>query len=272
MTQRKAPQTGAGEDGGMMSLSGHLRELRNRLIICIVVLIVTFLAGIHFAPDLVKALTAIGEQYGYTYIYVSPPELLLQYFSVALIAAVCVTMPVILYHIYAFVQPGLRKNENRLFVCALVSGLIMFVVGVIFAYRIMLPFMLRFLIDISEGSDIKAQVTVGNYLSFLMTIFIIFGILFELPVISVVLTQLGLLKVEWMKRFRKPIIVLIFFVAAVVTPPDVVSQVMVAIPMLCLYEVSIVLCTVLLKLRRRGPETEDEEEEDEDAADDGADD
>ena len=253
------------QDGGMMSLSGHLKELRNRLIICVVFLIAAFLVGFHFAPDIVQVLTDIGKQYGYTYIYVSPPELLLQYFSVALIAAVVVTLPLILYHVWAFVQPGLKRNENRLFLSALIFGLIMFVIGVIFAYKIMLPFMLHFLIDISSGSDIQASVTVGNYISFLMTIFIIFGIIFELPVISVILTQMGLLKVEWMKKFRRIIIVVIFFIAAVVTPPDVVSQVMVAIPMLILYEASIILCSILLKFRRKnaGDEETSGEEADE---------
>ncbi len=250
------------QPGGTMTLTGHLKELRNRIVICVVFLIVSFLVGLHFAPDIVSVLTDIGKQYGYTYIYISPQELLLQYFSVALLAGVIITLPLILYQIWAFVQPGLKKNENGLFLTALISGLICFVLGVLFAYKLMLPFMLRFLIEISRGSEIHASVTVGNYMTFLLTIFIIFGIIFELPVVTVLLTQMGLLRVEWMRKARKFVIVLIFFVAAIITPPDVVSQVMVAFPMLGLYELSIIICTILLKLRKKSPEEADTDDTD----------
>lgn len=255
------------QPGGTMTLTGHLKELRNRIVICVVFLIVSFLVGLHFAPDIVSVLTDIGKQYGYSYIYISPQELLLQYFSVALLAGVIITMPLILYQIWAFVQPGLKKNENGLFLTALISGLICFVLGVLFAYKLMLPFMLRFLIEISAGSEIHASVTVGNYMTFLLTIFMIFGIIFELPVVTVLLTQMGLLRVEWMRKARKFIIVLVFFVAAVITPPDIVSQIMVAIPMLGLYELSIVICTILLKLRKKSTGDAETDEADTDETD-----
>lgn len=244
-----------------MTLSGHLRELRNRIIICVVCLIVSFMAGLNFAPDIVNRLTALGEQYGYIFVYIAPQELLMQYFSVALIAGLCITLPLIFYHIWAFVQPGLRQNENMLFLGALISGLICFVVGVAFAYNIMLPFMLHFLIKISVGSAITASVSVASYLTFLFTIFIVFGLIFELPVISILLTQMGLLKISWMKKGQRIVIIVIFFIAAVVTPPDVVSQVMVAVPMIALYELSIVICSVLLKFRKKKTSENNENDE-----------
>ncbi len=234
-----------------MTLSGHLRELRNRVLICLVCLVVTFLAGLHFAPDIIDFLTDMGKDYGYTYVYLAPQELLMQYFSVALLSGVCVTLPLILYQIWAFVQPGLKKNENLLFLSAMISGLLFFVLGIFFAYKVMLPFMLYFLINISKGSGITASISVQNYMSFLLTIFMIFGIVFELPVVSVLLTQMGLLKVKWMKTGRRFVIVLIFLVAAVITPPDIVSQIMVAVPMIGLYELSILISALLLRLRRR---------------------
>ena len=179
-----------------MTLAGHLRELRNRLVICMICLVVSSLAGLNYAPRLVELLTDMGKVYGYSYVYIAPQELLMQYFSIALLAGVCITFPVILYHIWAFVQPGLQKNENFLFLSAIFFGLLCFAAGIVFAYKIMLPFMLHFLIGISAGSEIRASISVQNYITFLMTIFMIFGIVFELPVISVLLTQLRLLKVE----------------------------------------------------------------------------
>jgi sec-independent protein translocase protein TatC len=244
-----------------MSLAGHLRELRNRVVICVVCLIVFFLVGLHYAPDFVNLLTGIGKTYGYEYVYISPQELLMQYFSVALLLSVIITLPVILYHIWAFIQPGLRKNENSLFLAALFFGLICFCLGIIFAYKIMLPFMLRFLINVSIGSDVTASISVQNYVTFLLTIFMIFGVVFELPVVSVLLTQMGLLKVSWMKKGTKVVIVIIFLVAAFITPPDIVSQVMVAIPMIGLYELSIIISSILLKLRRKKPEDAENEAE-----------
>ncbi|MDO4453506.1 MAG: twin-arginine translocase subunit TatC [Eubacteriales bacterium] len=242
-----------------MTLSGHLRELRKRVIICVICLVVSFFIGLNFAPELVSILTGIGEQYGYTYIFIAPQELLMQYFSVAMLASVCITLPILVYHIWAFVRPGLRRNENILFVAALIFGLICFVLGVLFAYKVMMPFMLYFLMDLSAGSEIAASISVQSYMSFVLSTFTIFGIIFELPVMSVLLTQLGFLKVKWMKKGRKFVIIAIFFIAAVITPPDVVSQIMVAIPVLGLYELSIVICTLLMKLRERRHREKEEE-------------
>lgn len=240
-----------------MALSGHLRELRNRLVVCIACLVVSFLIGLHYAPDIVKALTDIGKNYGYTYVYIAPQELLMQYFSVAMLVGVCITFPVLFYHIWSFIQPGLRRNENLLFLSAMFFGLICFAAGVLFAYKIMLPFMLYFLVGIGMGSDITAAISVQNYITFLLTIFMIFGIVFELPVLSVILTQMRLLRVEWMKKGRRVIIIVIFVVAAFITPPDIVSQIMIAIPMIGLYELSILICSFLMRFKK--PDQEEEE-------------
>ena len=256
MFGKKANNHNTENTDGTMPLSGHLRELRNRIIICVICLLVFFMLGLSAAPRLVEYLTGIGKQYGYEFVYIAPQELLLQYFSIAMIAGVVMSAPVILYHVWGFIQPGLKKNENALFGGALAAGLVFFAIGVAFAYFIMLPFMLRFLIGLSRGSNVDASVSIANYIGFLMTIFLIMGIVFELPVVCVTLTSLGLLKVEWMVKFRKFVIIIIFFVAAVITPPDVVSQCMVAIPMLGLYQLSIIICSVISKRKKEKEDAE----------------
>lgn len=238
-----------------MSLSGHLRELRNRLLLCLILLAATMLAGLNRAPQLVALLLSIGEKYHYHFIYISPQELLLQYFFLSFVTGLCVTLPVIVYQLWAFVRPGLKKGENLLFLSAVVFGLVCFCAGIYFAYRIMLPFMLEFLISLSGGSSVEASISVQNYIHFLMSIFIVFGVVFELPVVSILLTQMGFLKVRWMKKGRRAVIVVIFFVAAVITPPDIVSQVMVAVPMMALYELSILLCTFCQYVKGRAKQT-----------------
>ena len=161
------------------------------------------------------------------------------YLNVALLAALVLAFPVIAYHVYAFCSPGLSKRERFFVLAALIAGTFCFCLGVAFARFISLPFMLRFLIQFTFQVDVSASISIDQYVSFLLTVFTIFGLVFELPVISVLLTGLGLIRAEWLKKGRKVMIVLIFVLAAIITPPDVVSQIMVAVPMIGLYEVSI---------------------------------
>ncbi|SFK92462.1 sec-independent protein translocase protein TatC [Lachnospiraceae bacterium KH1T2] len=237
------------ENDGNMSLSAHLRELRNRIGVCLVFLMAAMFVGLYFAGDLVQLFLELGEKYNYEFVYITPQELLIEYFSLAFVFAVVLTFPIILYQIWAFMTPGMEFREKVFFLGTFLFGLIFAALGVLFAGKILIPFMLKFLIDLSAGTGVKANISVQSYISFLITIFIIFAVIFELPIVSVILTQLGILKTAWMKKGRKFVIILIFFVAAVITPPDVVSQVMTAIPMLFLYEFSIVLCDLLGKLK-----------------------
>ena len=254
---------------GEMTLSGHLRELRNRIVVCIVVFFIATLIGLNYSGELVDLFIALGEECNYEFVYLSPQELMLQYFRVALTTGVVVMVPVLLYEIYCFVSPGLKKSENFMFMLTLICGTICFVIGVLFAYKVMLPFMLLFLDSVSEGTVVSAYISIEKYISFLLTVIVIFGVVFELPVLSVLLNRLGILKVEWMKKGRRVVIVIIFIVAAFITPPDIVSQVMVAVPMMGLYEISIFLCSAAQKFfgdktRASGGEEEPEEDEGED--------
>ena len=241
----------AQEDGGVMSLTGHLKELRNRLAVVLLALAAAFLICLYNAQSLVEVFTGMGTQYGYHFVYISPQELLMEYFSVSLIIALVVCLPIIAWEIWRYVQPGLRKNENRAFALALIFGMVFFCLGVAFAYKVSMPFILYFLIHVGEGSQITASVSVQNYISFLMTVFLVFGCVFELPVISVALTWLGVIRSAWLKKARKPAIVVIFILAAIITPPDIVSQVMVALPMIALFQLGIFLSALCEKGKKK---------------------
>ncbi|MBQ9492344.1 MAG: twin-arginine translocase subunit TatC [Oscillibacter sp.] len=243
----KTPENESGE----MRVTDHLRELRNRLLVCLAGLIVCMCVGLWFADRMVRLLLSIGEEYGYVFVYLSPQEMLLQYVSVSFVCAACVTLPLTLYELWAFLRPGLKRNERVFYVLTMLSGLVCAALGVLFAAKALIPFMLRFLITLSSTSGVNPSVSVQNYISFLLTIFVIFAAIFELPVVTVLLTQLDILKISWLKRARKVMIVVIFFVAAVITPPDIVSQIMVAVPLLGLYELSILLCSLVARLRTR---------------------
>ena len=261
----KKNKTRAVEDDGSMSLSGHLRELRNRVAVCVVVLVLGFFGCLSIAGKLVTMLTDLGTAYNYNYVYIAPQELLLVYFNLALIGAVVITFPVLAYEAYAFCSPGLSRKERTSIALALLAGTMFFVLGVAFARFISVPFMLRFLIGFTTEVEVSASISIQEYVGFLMTVFLIFGAVFELPVISVLLTSLGVLRAEWLMKGRRIMIVLIFVLAAIITPPDIVSQIMVAIPMIGLYELSILLSRLVMKAKKnRADSDEDEDEDDED--------
>lgn len=245
------PKSKAAQTGGAMPLSGHLKELRNRVVVCVVVLAAGFLGCLTYAPTLVTLLTDLGSVYGYEYIFIAPQELLMVYFSIALLGAVVLSSPVLAWQIYAFCLPGLKRLERLAMLGALTAGALFFCLGVVFAWYITVPFTLRFLIGFTADVSISAAISIQEYIHFLLSLFLVFGAVFELPVVSVLLTVLGLLKPQWLVKGRRVMIVLIFFIAAVITPPDVVSQVMVAVPMLALYEISILLSRLCMRLKKR---------------------
>lgn len=232
---------------GSMSLSGHLKELRNRAAVVLVVLVLGFAGCLSIASRLVTLFTDMGEGSGYVFVYIAPQELLMVYMNLALIGAIVLAFPVLVYEVYSFCSPALEGQQRRFVILALTVGTVFFVLGILFAYHISIPFMLGFLIQFTGEVNVSASISIQSYISFLTTVFLIFGIVFEMPVISVSLTGLGLLRPEWLVMGRKVMIVVIFALAAVITPPDVVSQVMVALPMIALYELSIVLCRLFAR-------------------------
>ena len=236
---------------GSMSLSGHLKELRNRVFICVLALLAGFVACLALAPRLVTMLTDMGMAYHYVYVYIAPQELLMVYISLALTGGLVLAFPFIGYHIYAFCGPGLKQREKLFTLGTLFFGTVCFCVGVLFAYYLSVPFMLRFLIQFTADVSVSASISIQQYVTFLLTVFVIFGVVFELPVISVLLTMLGILRAEWMAKGRRAMLVIIFILAAIITPPDVVSQIMVAVPMIGLYELSIFLSRLFGRMKRK---------------------
>jgi sec-independent protein translocase protein TatC len=257
------------EDEGSMTLTGHLKELRNRLMICAAVFVVGTIYFLTISDKLVDILTAMAiNNHGYTFVFLAPQEKLMQYFRVSLLAAVILVIPVALYQVYAFAKPGLKKSERGFFGMVLLFGLGLFCVGVLFAYKVTLPFMLNFLVTLEGTEYITASISIENYINLCLTMFIIFGCVFEMPLVTVILARMGIANPTVMKKGRGVAIVICFFIAAVITPPDIVSQVMVALPMILLYFISIFLSGVFYKQPTDDDDDEDDEDEDEEEDDD----
>ena len=258
LTEAEQLDKEAAEQGASMPVTGHLKELRNRIAVVLVAFVACNVVLITRAQLIVGFLTDMGAAYGYKFIYISPSELLLQQFKAALTASFILCVPLLLYEAFAFMKPGLTKKEKAGIRFGLIFGVGFFAVGVFFAYKIVLPFMLQFLIKQGQGTDYVASISIANYISFLLLIFTIFGFIFEMPLLSVILSRLGILTPKVMRKIRGGAIIAIFVVAAIITPPDIVSQVMVAVPMVLLYELSIGLC-ILFQRRKKAAEEEEEE-------------
>ena len=185
-----------------MSISGHLKELRNRVLICVIVLVLGFCLCLAFAPKLVTLFTDMGMAFNYTFVYIAPQELLMEYFSIAFVGSLIISFPVLAYHIYSFCSPGLTQKERNYIKVGLFAGTMFFVLGIVFARMVSVPFMLRFLISFTGEVDVSASISIQQYISFLITVFLIFGIVFEMPVVTVILTALGILKAEWLAKGR----------------------------------------------------------------------
>jgi sec-independent protein translocase protein TatC len=238
----------AAADGNEPRLMDHLLELRGRLLRAVAGLIAVFLLLMPFANDLYGHLAApllakLPE--GGQLIAVEVASPFFAPVKVAFFAALLLTMPWLLYQAWAFVAPGLYQRERRLALPLLVSAVALFYIGCAFAFFLVLPTVFGFLTSITpEG--VAMMTDINAYLDFVLVIFIAFGASFELPVALVIISVLGWVTPQQLREARGYAIVGVFIIAAIITPPDVISQLMLAIPMAILYEVGI-LASVWLR-------------------------
>lgn len=219
----------------------HLIELRNRLLRVIAGVVVTFLCLFPFANKiytllahpLLSRLPKGGQMIATA---VTTPFLVPM--KVAMLAAVVISLPYTLYQLWAFVAPGLYQHEKRFAVPLIVLSTLLFLTGMAFAYFLVFPVVFGFITG-TAPEGVAVMTDIGNYLDFVITLFLAFGIAFEVPVAVVLLVKLGMVRVETLKEIRSYVIVGAFVIGAIFTPPDVVSQIMLAVPLWLLYEAGI---------------------------------
>lgn len=232
--------------GGMMTMTEHLKELRNVIVTIVLTFFVVMLVGYYYAPDFVKMCLDLAE--GYSFVQTGPAELLGQYVKMAVILGIVAAVPVAIWQIYRFASPGLKKNESRAFLSVMLAGVAFFLVGAVFCVLIVLPFMLQFFLSLNT-IEIEGMYSVKEYMSYMYGVIVAFGVIFEIPVIASLLALTGVLKPAIMISGRRLVVVINFIIGAAITPTDVVSQLLVAIPMCLLYEVSIVFVRIIAKAR-----------------------
>lgn len=238
-------------EGSEQPFVSHLVELRDRLIRALIAIGIAF--GVLFvwpSPsglyDLLAAPLVAHLPAGATLIATNVISPFIVPLKITLLAAFLIALPVVLYQVWAFVAPGLYTHEKRLVLPLVVSSTLLFLVGVAFCYFFVFGQLFSFIQQFAPKS-ITAAPDIEAYLSFVMTMFIAFGLAFEVPVVVVVLARMGLVSIEKLKAFRSYFIVMAFVIAAVVTPPDVISQLALAIPMCLLYEAGIWAAQVFIK-------------------------
>ena len=231
-------------DSSEAPLLDHLIELRRRMLYCVGALLVTFFVAFYFAEHifafLVQPLVAAGQE---RVIYTQLFEAFLVQVKVAFFAAIMLSFPVLANQLWQFVAPGLYKREKRALLPFLLATPVLFIGGASFAYFIAIPTALTFLLQYQGdmgGIQQDALPSVGNYLSFIMQFLFAFGISFLLPVLLMLLERAGIVTLEQLTSARRYAIVAAFVLAAVLTPPDVVSQFLLAVPLVLLYEIALV--------------------------------
>ena len=223
------------------SFMSHLVELRDRLLRCVIALVLVFICLFPWARDLysllakplLASLPAGGQ--------LIATEVTAPFFvpiKVTLMAALVIALPYLLYQIWAFVAPGLYAHEKKLVMPLVATSTLLFLCGMAFAYFLVFPIVFHFIISVApEG--VAVMTDIGKYLDFVLTLFLAFGVTFEVPVAVVILVRMGMISVAKLREIRPYVIVGAFVIGAIFTPPDVVSQVMLAVPLWVLYELGI---------------------------------
>ena len=238
-------------EGTEQPFVSHLIELRDRLIRALIAVGICFGAlalwpGPSGLYDLLAAPLVANLPKGATLIATNVISPFVVPLKITLMAAFLLALPVVLYQLWAFVAPGLYTHEKKLVLPLVISSTLLFFVGVAFCYFFVFGKVFQFIQSFAPKS-ITAAPDIEAYLSFVLTMFIAFGAAFEVPIVVVVLARIGLVSIEKLKQFRSYFIVLAFIVAAVITPPDIVSQLALAIPMCLLYEVGIWAAQIFIK-------------------------
>lgn len=230
------------------TLTDHLNELRKRLIIIILANFTAMILLFNQASRIMDYLLLVNP--GMELVYTTPSELLMVYIEMAFIMAIIVCSPITVYEIWAFVEKGLYTHEKKYVLISLLFGVIFFALGVAFCYFVVLPTTLAFFIRIAIA-EIEAMVSIKSYVSFVNMLLLSFGLVFEMPVVVYLLTKIGVLKPAFMIKNRGLLIVVIFIFAAIITPPDVISQIMLSIPMILLLQISIFICQFVDKQNQK---------------------
>jgi len=227
----------------------HLKELRDRLLVCIVAVAIAFIFTYYFKERLfdflmqpfLKVMPAQSS-----FIFTGITEAFLTYFKISVVAALFVAAPIILYEFWMFVAPGLYEKEKKYVYPFIIFGSLCFICGALFCYFVVMPNMYRFFVSYAR-EFVTPMPDLKNYMGLTLKLLIIFGFIFELPLVAFYLARAGIIKAKMLAKKRRYAILAVFIISAAITPPDVVSMILVALPLWGLYELGILIAKVFGK-------------------------
>ena len=247
---------GAGGDGGSddkadeekpdsteMPFLDHLEEFRWALLKSIFAVAIGMLVSWFLAEEFIKTITRLATGAELTLVYNKIMESIMIRLQTALFMGIVISLPFVFYFLWSFVSPGLYKKEKKWILPVLIGGTICFFIGASIAYFIIIPFMLQFLKGYMV-QGVQDMISIGNFIGTMLKFTAVFGVIFEMPMVAFVLARIGILKHTLMSKYRKYAIIIIFVVGAILTPPDVLSQIMMAVPLVVLYEISIIVARI----------------------------
>ncbi|MBV8261851.1 MAG: twin-arginine translocase subunit TatC [Paraburkholderia sp.] len=237
------------EEGSEETFISHLVELRDRIIRAGIAVIVVFVGLVYWAPDIFRLLARPLMQNLPRDGKMIVTDVTGSFFvpmKVTMLVAFVIALPVVLYQIWAFVAPGLYQHEKKLIAPLVASSYTLFLCGMAFAYFVVFPTIFRVMAHYNAPLGAEMTTDIDNYLSFVLTMFIAFGVTFEVPIVVVLLVRMGVLSVKKLREIRPYVVVGAFVVAAVVTPPDVFSQLILALPLIILYEAGIIAARIFV--------------------------
>ncbi len=249
-----------------LNVIDHLDELRKRLIITVAAFIVLFGVGFSYVKEIYSWFV---RDLDVKLIVLGPSDIIWVYFMIASVIAIAGTIPILAIQIWLFVKPALKPIERRISLSYIPALFLLFIVGLSFGYFVIFPTVLNFLVDLG-GDMLATNFTADKYFRFIMNMTIPFAVLFELPVVAMFLTSLGIVNPYVLTKLRKYAYFVLIFIAIIITPPDFVSDFIVTLPLLLLYEISINLSKIVYKrkLKREKEWKEEFEEENVDSSED----
>jgi sec-independent protein translocase protein TatC len=224
-----------------MPFSAHFEELRKRVFIIALFFVLAFVAGLFFAKPLIVFLQQAPSAEGISMNAFSLTDPLYVYMQFAFVVAVVMTAPMFMYQLWSFISPGLYERERRVTLMYIPLTVLLFLAGLSFSYFLLFPFVVDFMLGMTNDLKIEGEFGIYQYFSFLFQLTIPFGFLFQLPLLAMFLTRLGVITPQLLVQGRKYAYFGLLVVAGIVTPPELLSHLMVTVPLLLLYEVSIVI-------------------------------
>lgn len=236
-----------------LEIEAHARELIGRAVVIGLVWLGLFITCFVNGKDILSYMLGLATDYGYSLIAIAPQDVFIEEIRVSALIALVVGLPIYLWQVILFISPVFEKVRTRVGVwVAGAAGLVLFACGMVFSFLVIVPFVLQYFRGLGSDVGVMGQVSVSNFVSLIASLELALGLVFEIPMFVAVLSGLGALTPKRMIGLNRYVIVVAFVIGALITPPDVVSQALVAVPIIALYEISILICVVMSRKDRGG--------------------